>query len=919
MAERTVTVGLVAKVRGFVDGIGTAKAATREFVGELDTMGQRHREQFDRIASTTAIAGAGLIGVFGLAVKAAMDFDRQMSEVGAVSNATSGELDGLRAAALQAGKDTAYSATQAAEAESNLAKAGISTADILGGALTGSLALAAAGSLDLAEAADVAAKTMNIFQLRGSDVGHIADVLAASANKSATDVHEMGEALKQGGMVAANVGLSLEDTAGTLAAFADHALAGSDAGTSLKTMLQMLANPSKEASGLMRELGIHAYDTAGNFVGVDKLAGQLQTSLGGLTQAERDAAFATIFGSDATRAAQVLYGQGEAGIRDYIDAVNDQGAAQDVARQKTDNLAGDIERLKGSIETLAIQSGSGANGGLRMLTQWANGAIDAFSDLPPWVQQSITVIAGLSGAGLLGATGLMKVRQSAADAMQALRDMGPVGDRAAGALGKVGSIAGKAGAWGLGVFVLVEAFSAFSNWAEKRVAPAKANIDGLTDSIAKFTSRGEAAGELAKMFGQDLAKLADDINKVQKGSADLAQTIADVQSGLSAPEVMDGWDPIDKQAAQHIQDVDAALAKLVNGGSASTAALFLDQLQASGKLSSSELDRLRGMLPQYSAAADKATVANSGLARGFADTKQSAAIMNLSLQDAINKGQKLTDVWNTLNGAVSNSDSAMLAASQAIDNVAESFKTNGNAIEGNTQKALANRVAIEEATRKAAEAAQAKYEETGSIQQANATYNEYISQLKKTMSQAHLTDAQINELINRIGKMPPLVPITFSTPGLGGALDNVALLKARLAGIDRRIDIKAQFTYSYGGAAHSGGGYSTGQRYGGVTEYAETGLLRDASIFNAVGQGARYGFAEPGTGGEAFIPKYGDMARSRSIWEYVGRHWLGMDSAATGGAKVENHVHLYEGRATATQVEAVLRRQEIEARVGRPG
>lgn len=919
MAERTVTVGLVAKVRGFVDGIATAKSATKDFTGELEKLGQKHREQFDRITRTGAVIGAGLVGAFALAAKAAMDFDKRMSEVGAVAGATGGQLEALRGAALRAGADTAYSASQAAEAEANLAKAGISTSDILGGALTGSLSLAAAGTLDLADAADIAAKTMNIFRLHGQDVGHIADVLAAASNKSATDVGELGQALKQGGMIAASTGLTLEDTTGVLAAFADHALSGSDAGTSLKTMLQMLANPSEKASTAMQQLGIHAYDAQGRFVGVTQLAGQLQTALGGLTQAERDAAFATIFGSDATRAAQVLYEQGAGGLQNYIDSVNDVGAAQDVAGQKMNNLAGDIEQLRGSLETMAISAGSGATGGLRALTQGTNAAVNAFMDLPPWINETAVVLAGLLGAGTLGATGLLKVRQTAQDAMSALREMGPTGEKAAGALGRIGSFAGKAGAWGIGIMALFEGFSLLSNWAEKKSAPAKANIDALTDSIAKFASKAQSSGELAKMFGQNMAKLGEDLDAITKGSAALAEQIQMVQEGLSAPEVMDGWNPIDKQAVQHVQDLDTALAKLVQGGSASTAALFLDQLQANGALTAAQFDTLVGKLPQYSAAADKAGVANTGLAHGFADAKTQALIMTQTLQDAISKGQTLTDVWNALNGAVANSDQAMLTASQAIDKVKDSFKDNGTAIEGNSQKALANRVAIEAATKAAADAAEAKYRETGSVAQANATYNDYISQLRKTLSQAGLTKAQIDELIKRIGQMPPLTTVAFNTPGLVGALDNVALLNKRIAEIDRRIDIHATMTYSYGGAAHSGQGYSTGQRHGGVTEYAAEGALRDASIFNAVGKGARYGFAEPETGGEAFIPKRGNLARSRSIWEYVGRNWLGMDSPATGGPTVQNHVHLYEGRATAAQVEAVLRRQEIEARVGRPG
>src|SRR5207237_5181548 len=143
------------------------------------------------------------------------------------------------------------------------------------------------------------------------------------------------------------MGLSVEDTTGTLAAFASAGLLGSDAGTSLKTMFLALSKPSGDAADLMEELGIHAYDASGQFVGITKLAGQLKDRLGGLTQEQRNSALATIFGNDAIRAASILYTEGADGIQQWIDKTNDAGFAAETAAARTDNLAGDIERLKG--------------------------------------------------------------------------------------------------------------------------------------------------------------------------------------------------------------------------------------------------------------------------------------------------------------------------------------------------------------------------------------------------------------------------------------------------------------------------------------------------------------------------------------------------------------------------------------------
>jgi len=249
-----------------------------------------------------------------------------MSNVGAAADASGKQLNDLRQAAIQAGKDTAFSASEAAQAEGELAKAGISTSDILGGALKGSLDLAAAGQIDLASAATISAQAMTQFNLKGKDVGHIADVLAAGANKSATDISQLGQALQQGGLVAKQTGLSFEDTVGVLSLFGQNALIGSDAGTSLKTMLQRLTPTSKEAADKMHDLGISAYDSQGNFIGLEKFAGVLRRQLKPLSVETRNAALATIFGSDATRAASIIYDAGSKGVHKWVSAVNDQGS-----------------------------------------------------------------------------------------------------------------------------------------------------------------------------------------------------------------------------------------------------------------------------------------------------------------------------------------------------------------------------------------------------------------------------------------------------------------------------------------------------------------------------------------------------------------------------------------------------------------
>jgi TP901 family phage tail tape measure protein len=338
--------------KGAVSGIGKTGAVAGKAAGGI-------------VSASLVTAGAG----FGIAVKKASEYQTELSELQVVSSATAKQMNELSTSALKAGADTVFSAAEAANAQTELAKAGESTNDILKGGLTGTLSLAAAGGLELADAATVTANALNAFKLSGDQTSHVADLLAAAANKSAADVSDLAPALQQSALVASQMGLSIEETTGTLAAFAQAGLKGSDAGTSFKTFLQRLTPQSKEAADMMRELGLSFYDANGAFVGLPAVAGQLQDSLKGLTEEQRNQAFQTLFGSDAVRAAAVVYGEGQVGVNKWTDAVNDAGFASEVAKGKLDNLSGDLENLKGSFETVFIGAGMSAQTGLRGIVQ----------------------------------------------------------------------------------------------------------------------------------------------------------------------------------------------------------------------------------------------------------------------------------------------------------------------------------------------------------------------------------------------------------------------------------------------------------------------------------------------------------------------------------------------------------------------
>lgn len=401
----TVYVDVRADTAAFARDMQRAAGDATRSLGSISAAGAK------RVMSDVAgYAGAATLALGGLgaaAIKVTTDFDKAVSGVAAVANASEAELVQLREAALSAGAATSFSASEAAVAESELARAGLAVSDILGGALLGSLDLAAAGQLDLGKAAEISAQAMNIFGLAGDDVAHIADVLAAGANKSAADVGQLGDALRQGGLVAAQTGLSLEDTIGAFSLFADNALIGSDAGTSFKTTLQRLVPQSKQQAQAMDDLGLSFFDANGNFVGLEETAQRLQVALSDLSDEERSAALTRIFGSDAVRAASLLYEAGAEGVREYTEAVDDQGAAQRVAATQLDNFAGDLEEFSGSVETALIRIGDLGTSTLRGVVQGGTEIVNVFNDFataPAFraIEANLTRLGSVAGIRLGG-------------------------------------------------------------------------------------------------------------------------------------------------------------------------------------------------------------------------------------------------------------------------------------------------------------------------------------------------------------------------------------------------------------------------------------------------------------------------------------------------------------------------------------
>ncbi|HTE63750.1 MAG TPA: phage tail tape measure protein, partial [Solirubrobacteraceae bacterium] len=257
-----------------------------------------------RAATASVKVGAvGVAGAFVYSLKKASDFEGQLSSLDSVANATGNQMERFRKQALKAGADTKFSALEAAEAQTELAKGGLAVSQIMRGGLKSALALAAAGELELGQAAATTVNAMKLFGLRGKDAMRVADGLATAANATTSDVSDFAIALQQGGSAAKTAGLSFSETVTALETLAEVGIRGSDAGTSLKTALIQLASPSSaKAAEMARKLGIDVFGASGNMKSLVDVSANLQSSLGGLTREQRIQAATTLVGQDGFRA-----------------------------------------------------------------------------------------------------------------------------------------------------------------------------------------------------------------------------------------------------------------------------------------------------------------------------------------------------------------------------------------------------------------------------------------------------------------------------------------------------------------------------------------------------------------------------------------------------------------------------------------
>ena len=936
MADRSVVVRLRAEVGNFRSAMSDAANAADQAAKKWEGM--------EKAGKSLALVGGLILAGVGLAVKAYAEFDEQMSKVQAATHASTDEMAQLREAAIQAGADTAFSAKEAGQAIEELSKAGVSTSDILNGGLSGALALAAAGSMEVADAAELAATAMVQFKLSGSDIPHVADLLAAGAGKAQGSVQDLGMALKQGGLVAASMGMSVDETVGSLAAFASAGLLGSDAGTSLKTALLMLANPSKQAAGTMAELGIKAYDASGHFVGMSALAGNLQAALGGLTQEQRNAALATIFGSDAIRVANILYQQGASGIDEWTQKVNDSGYAAITASISQNNLKGDIEKLTGSIDSVFIKSGSGMNDMLRKMAQGANNLVDAIGSIPAPILATATSIAGvIGGLALLGGGLLMAIPKIMA-ARAAVQEFTTSNAALAGSLGKLAKGAGVAVA-AIMALQIIDTIIASTQEAkgkvedfnqallgtgkgefDKQFQGIEGGVNGVGDALARLTDGSLLHFDdgFRKMFdSQPVARLQKSVDGLDQSLSGLVQNGGLGRAGAAFAMIADEADKSAKaqgRAGMSATDVLKVMPSYTDALKQQATALGVQATEQ--ELVEMAYGRIPPRIQALAEANGKATEVQQIQKQVSEDQAKALAEIGLAADGSVASMAKLIDSFISA-GMVQLSENEALRAYQAsLDALTDSINKNGYSLDITTEKGRNNSAALDGI-------AQAGLRVVDSMAKNGASQDALSGKLRTTyddLIRAYgafgITGAKADELARKALGIPNGVPIEV-------AILNYAQSMAELNGVDTRANqingkqVNIHVSWTESGTAVYDKAASMGSKTNVSAAYASGGKVQGLASGGQVnylasgGLPSLYAMRPNGTDTVPAMLTPGEVVIKRSSARAIGYESLAYANATgrlPGGGKSGPDVNITYGTVQVTDLAELMRRQDTAKR-----
>lgn len=470
------------------------------------------------------------------AVKTTADFDSSMSQVQAtmgitkdsmsdLNGASVNTMDALRDLAKQMGAETAFSASECADAMNYLALAGYSTQEIYD-TLPTVLNLAAAGDIDLASASDMVTDAMSALGMETSEADTMVDQMAKTASLTNTSVAQLGEGILTIGATARTVKGGTAELNTALGILANNGIKSAEGGTHLRNVILSLQNPTDKAASQMEALGISVYDSEGNMRSLNDILGDLNTSMEGMTAQEKSNIIGQIFNkTDLSAVNALLANTGDAWDSLQQSIADSGGAAQQMADTQLDNLSGQLTLLKSALEGLAISFGEILMPAIRAIVEKVQAFVDKLNSLDDAQKQTVVKIALIAAAigPLLIALGkTISTVGSVMTGFSALtKGAAKLGVKLAGSTGSVTSLGSALGAIAgpvLAVVAIVAVLAAAFKHLWDTNEEFRNAITGIWEGIAeRFTSFGDAITQRLNTLGFDFQNIVDVLKAVWDG------------------------------------------------------------------------------------------------------------------------------------------------------------------------------------------------------------------------------------------------------------------------------------------------------------------------------------------------------------------------------------------------------------------
>jgi len=383
-------------------------ADPRQFFNALNrvnkALGSMGRAVAGAGARATAI-GVGTLAPFAAAVQQGAAYQSTLLNIQASTGATAAELDKLRAASMQMSQAMGVGPTQVTQSFLELLKAGMSVEQVLNGAGKAAIEFAAVGGMDVAQAAVVMSDAMNVF---GVDAAKAANSISSAADASSTSIELLSQSFSMVSAVGALANQSIDDISAALAVLANAGVKGSDAGTSLKTMLLRLMAPAEDSVKALTSIGLSTNsfrDASGKMLPLIKIIETLNGKLGDMDQAAKDDIFRRIFGQDAIRAAAILTSTGVDGFHKMSDAMSGALPVGEKFKTLMSGLEGAGKQVLAALQRLAIVISDSVGSSLTDLVKPVLGLINGLAGFASKNKETVAAVAkfGVVAVALGGA------------------------------------------------------------------------------------------------------------------------------------------------------------------------------------------------------------------------------------------------------------------------------------------------------------------------------------------------------------------------------------------------------------------------------------------------------------------------------------------------------------------------------------